>query len=233
MTAQFVFEKVFQSVHVDTLPHTDPYYQMGKATEVSFTNMVDLMRDPARLPLPSVNKLMALFWNLVGNRITPTGITKVPTLSFWAEIRNDRSIAMILCPEWWHLSLAKEPYFQMGALVFAASQAKDYWNHKFLPGSREEVKARSLSYEAELLHYFAKDAPDFKPNDYQKDVMAAYPNGLASVSSHYEGRDYDPFGGPPFTIDTEGFNLIQNRLSVLLSMYGQQKQSPPDKQEKG
>ena len=107
-------------------------------------------------------------------------------------------MAVVMCPENWYEQLRADPHMQMGALAYVASQAKDYWNHKFitLPGEdaqkkKKEVHDRAWSNEAELLHYFQRTAPNFNPNDYQKHVMGKYPLGTLSVPHNYVDRDYD------------------------------------------
>ena len=203
----FLFEKIFgEAKHIDSLKNEsgeeDPFYKSNKLMEQEFSDLVDVMRQHKWLPLPRINTLMSLFWRLVGNKISPVAMTTaVPTVSFWCEIRQGRSIALILVPQNWHDMLVADPHYQMGALAFAASQSKDYWNHKFRPGTSQEVKHRAWSYEAELLHYFSKTVPHFKPNEYQQKIMSEYPAGIDSVASHYEGRGYDGVF-PPFPVAT-------------------------------
>lgn len=196
-----LYQKLFNPEHIENLSKDDPRYSAGKAFEVKFTTMVEGMMDPSQLPLPAINSLMRLFWRLVGNKIVPSAMGGVPTLSFFAEIRSHKSAGMVICPEDWLDKVQEDPYYQMGALVFAASQAKDYWNHKFVPGSRNEIHARAWSYEAEWLHFLAATDPaGFKPNAYQQKIMNEYPQGIASEPSNYEGREYDGVF-PPYPVD--------------------------------
>lgn len=196
-----LYQKLFSTEHIDNLSKDDPRYSVGKAFEVKFTTMVEGMMNPSHLPLPAINSLMRLFWRLVGNKIVPSAMGQVPTVSFLAEIRQYKSVGMVICPEDWLDKVQQDPYYQMGALVYVASQAKDYWNHKFVPNSKKEIFARAYSYEAEWLHFLAATDPaGFQPNAYQQKLMAEYPQGIASVPSHYEGREYDGVF-PPFPVD--------------------------------
>lgn len=202
----FLFEKFFQDRKTleqmgQELGTDNPEFIKNKLMETEFSELVDVMRNPEHLPLPSINALMTLFWRLVGNKISPVAMTDaVPTLSFWAEIRGGRTLAFILCPIKWYEMLREDPHYQMGALVFAASQSKDYWNHQMLPHTRKAVKDRAWSSEAELLLYFARTSPKFKPNEYQQKIMQEYPLGIKSCSDHYIGRDYDG-EFPPYPVD--------------------------------
>lgn len=215
--APFLLHTVFQPKNLEQWGKEagvadDPFYKSCKLMEAEFSDLVDVMRQEKWLPLPQVNGLMSLFWRLVGNRIAPAAMTGVPTVSFWCEMQQrnfiPRSIAVIMVPEKWHDMIVADAHTQMGALVFVASQAKDYWNHKFLPGPgqtpeqcKKECLDRAWSHEAELLHYFQRTVPDFKPNDYQKHVMEKYPYGVfESIDMQYCGREYDGVF-PPFPVD--------------------------------
>jgi copper(I)-binding protein len=209
MESQFLLHTLFQPKHIDEfadeLGSDDPVFKKYKLMEAEFSDIVDVMRQDKWLPLPAVNTLMTLLWRVVGNKIAPVAMnSNVPTLSFWCEIHRsagqDRSLAVIMIPEKWHEMLVQDAHMQMGAMVFAASQAKDYWNHKFGSSSKKDIHDRAWSAEAELLHYFARTAPDFKANDYQKKIMERYPKGIASVDAHYVGREYDGVF-PPFPVD--------------------------------
>lgn len=208
----FLFDQVFKPTNLEQFGaeagKEDPFYKSCKLMEWEFSQLVDVMRQEVMLPFPRINILMSLFWRLVGNKISPVVMgSSVPTMSFWCELRDGKSMAVIMCPQNWHEQLASDPHMQMGALVFAASQAKDYWNHKFIPlpdediaQKKKEVFQRAWSNEAELLHYFQRTAPNFKPNEYQQKVIAEYPLGTLSISHNYVGRDYDGLF-PPFPVN--------------------------------
>lgn len=194
----------------DELGIDNPEFKKNKLMESEFSDLVDVMRKDNWLPLPAINTLMTLFWRIVGNNVTPVVMNpSVPTLSFWCEIHQsvghqNRSLATIMIPHNWHDLLVEDAHMQMGALVFAASQAKDYWNHKFPSSTKKEIHDRAWSYESELFHYFVRTSPGFKANSYQSKIMEEYPNGIASVDSHYVGREYDGVF-PPFPIDVDSF----------------------------
>lgn len=141
----------------------------------------------------------------MGNYITPVALTpSVQSLLFYCEQRKNKTVCFIMCPSNWHEMLLKDPFMQMGGLVFIASQAKDYWNLRLssqYENRKEEIKNRARSYEAELLNYFAKyKSEKFSANDWQKETIKLYPGGIMSEPSHYEGRDYDAKFPPfPFT----------------------------------
>ena len=204
----FLFNSIFQFQNLESLEENSDDYKKNKIIETEFTKLVDVMRDYDHLPHHEVNKLMTLFWRLVGNRITPVALTEsVPTIGFFCEIHKrhfvPRSVGLVFVPSNWHQLLMANPLKQMGAMVFVASQAKDYWNHRFLPpNDREEVTSRAHSNEAELLHYFSRTVPDFKPDAYQKHVMEKYSFGTKSLATNYVGRDFDGVF-PPFPIDEE------------------------------
>lgn len=196
-----LYQKMFATEYINNLDKGDPRYSVGKAFEEKFTTMVEGMMNPSHLSLPSINILMRLFWRLVGNKVVPSAMGGVPTVSFLAEVRQGKSVGMVICPIDWLERIQQDPYYQMGALIYVASQAKDYWNHKFVPGSKKEILARAYSCEAEFLHFLKTTDPvGFVPNPYQQKIMDEYPNGIASEPSQYDGREYDGVF-PPFPVD--------------------------------
>lgn len=178
---------------------------IAKRIEGEFTDLVAYLKSPKQIDNPSINKLMSLFESLVGNLVTPVALTNIQSLHFYCEQRKNKVVCLVMCPSNWHEMLIEEPFMQMGGLAFIASQAKDYWNHRFTSefhSQKEQIMKRAQSTEAELLHYFSKNKSDkFVPNDYQKEIMLTYPEGIKSEPSHYEGREYDgkfppfPFSG--------------------------------------
>jgi hypothetical protein len=206
MDKPYLFEKIFSPDQptkkledIKNVEGEEEFYEKNKLMESEFSDLVDVLRKDKYIKLPVINDLMTLFWRLVGNKISPAAMTSVPTLSFWCEKKNDKSIALILIPQNWHEQLIADPHYQMGALVYVASQSKDYWNNKVGPGLQDEVINRAQSYEAELLFHFQKTDPKFKPNDYQKEVMGKFPNGVYSEKTNYVGREYDG-NFPPFPV---------------------------------
>ncbi len=190
MSDRFIFETIFNPKNIKSLSDQDPLYIFAKQLEVEFTELVDLMRDPNRLQIPLINELMTLFWHLVGDKITPTAITEVHQMYFFAEVYATKSIGLVLCPENWCETLKSNPHYQMGAMVFCASQARDYWNHKY-PDLEGTNMNRAKAYESELLHWFAKNAESFQPNDYQQIIMECFPQGISATNLQYSGRGYD------------------------------------------
>jgi len=200
--------------HLNDFDHKDPLWLQGKLLEVTFTELVDRLRNPQTFPNPRINGLMSIFWRLVGNHIVPSSVMpSIPTMSFWCEVKNGTDMmATIICPADWPQRLQKEPHMQMGAMVYNASKAQDYWNLR-IPGLNEDQKDnhfRAMAWESELYRQFLKDDPGFTPNEYQQTVLEKFPNGLDSEDAKvlvYESRPF-PEGraamlvaGPPWPID--------------------------------
>lgn len=211
MKTSFIKE-LFESHHINRLNSDDPEYKEGKTIEAEFSDLVEVMQKSKFFPLPLVNDLMSLFWDLVGQKITPVAIVNmVPTPTFMCSVKGDgkkeTTFAMVLVPTNWHDMLVSDPYMQMGALVFLASKAKDYWNNKFHPSvyNGEEIVERAQFCESQLLHHFSKTREDFKPNEYQIYVMGKYPLGCSS-DNDYVGRNYDGVF-PPYPLDHDPTNF--------------------------
>lgn len=186
--SQFFFEKNFKFVDRDH----EAFKSSASKCESEFTELVRLMRDSSKFPVSLVNELMGLFWDLVGNKIVLSVIANVDALMFYAEVQSKKSVAAVICPANWHERIILDPYYQMGGLVYSASKAKDYWNLK------EPDHERALSYEAEVLSYFSKFAPAYKPTEYQKKVVERYPGGVRDNLTHYKSRPFSFAHCPPY-----------------------------------
>lgn len=153
-----------------------------------FDSGVDMLRTPEHFPNKNINKLMILFWRLVGNKITPAAIAPpVKTLSFWAEVKGLESIAVVMVPSNWVKMCHDEKWMQLGGLCYVASQAADYWHAKIF--NREDTIKRAQAYEAEFLNQL-KTMVKFDLNEYQQEVLNKFPNGLESCSLVYPLQEF-------------------------------------------
>jgi hypothetical protein len=158
-----------------------------------FASMVDFLRDK-KFPNIHIRELMDLIYNLVGSKMVPVGVVEVETVSFMAEVKHGEKTGLILIPPKF-LELCKENItMQFCALVFAGSQARDFYNDEMKKGgkySRKVIIDRAFYYEAELL-LLLKDEAGFIPTDYQKGVLEKYPKGLDSMPDElkYESKPF-------------------------------------------
>lgn len=174
------------------------------------TAVVGSLRNPKLVPLPRINKLMKLFWNLVGWRHVPVlGGTGVKSVHFYCEDRGGRAVGCIMMPPQWSKMMMEDPVMQTGAIIFAASQAQDFWTKKYLEAAdyqkrkkQNPLLLRAYAYESDWLHYIKRveEAPklvglesQWKPNDYQRDVLNNFPNGYDSLDPElqYETPEWE------------------------------------------
>lgn len=150
------------------------------------------LRDPAITPDARLNELATLCWRLVSSRTVSTVmIETVKQVSFAVVGTVENKPGIIILPKNWPVLFAKEPWMQLGAVVYAASQARDFWNNRLL-GHAAEAERRGKAYEAILLRMAARDESakwPFAQNAYQIEVteeFADFPQDLV-----YEGLDFD------------------------------------------
>lgn len=211
----FFIENLAKKIsHADQLPADDPDRKKGMEISNLFSSMVDFLRNFESIPNKKINALASLFWDLVGNNICPVAVTNVPTLSFWGEYQSSESLAMILLPENFLQMVKEDDVMQLGAILSAASKAKDYWNRKFVGYNETTANsdARAYTYETEM---FLLCPPTWKPNSYQQKIIERFPFGLRSAPAglHYESRPYPDTLGDleatgPFPLDLQA--IIQN-----------------------
>lgn len=195
-----VFRKVFgEPKYIDDLPSTECTVEAASAksdaklNERAFTETVALLGNPLLLYVPDVNKLMRVFWELVGQRHTPTACAGVKSVHFYVEMRTAApdgqnrlgggvNIATVMVPWNWYKMFLEDPIMQGGALVFVASQARDYFTERIFDppiDGKNPTKMRALAAESQYLHHIPSS--NWKPNEYQQEVMNEFPKGLASL----------------------------------------------------
>lgn len=197
-----LFRKLFNAEvqHIEDVPKTDltpkGAAELKNAQEISlaFTKFVESLRsDPGFSP--RIHDLGKLFYDLVGFRVTPVWLgPEVQAVNFWAEVpRNGKPFACVLCPHNWLSMIQSSPIMQLGAVTFAASQARDFYNEKL--EDKEGVRSRSRAFESELLRCFCRHkviTPEML-NSHQRKLLEEFPNGLDSLNSAlwYESRPFN------------------------------------------
>jgi hypothetical protein len=153
MTPSFLLDELFkgQCKNIDDLPANHPLLKSGKLAGDTFTLLVDFLRSPTNKN-KSVRSLMALFWDLVGNRITPTAITNgVPTLSFYAERMNGRFNGFVLCPEDWCQMIKEEFPMQLGSSRFQRQQSTGLLELKTARNVGDQRKRQQSHFRSGIL----------------------------------------------------------------------------------
>jgi hypothetical protein len=185
ITAAFVHG----GTRIENLPEGD-LKAAGMKIGEAFTVGVALLREWRN---PAVRDLAAMIWDIVGHRIVGTAIgPEVPSLTlaaFGAKSAYQLAAAgsklapqaIIFTPHRWLNMIAENAPYQLGALVFVGSQAVDYYNGRVLIDP-EALKTRARAYEAEYLISLTADAPEYKLNAYQREILEDFPYGLGTAS---------------------------------------------------
>lgn len=180
-------------VNVNDLPEDDPTAKIGKACEKLFTGGVGVLR--SNVPNDRIRALGRVVWDLVGHKQVLTAIgPDVPSLSFTVMKLKEMHQAIILIPKQWPKMVKDDPFMQLGAILFVGAQAVDFYNDRLL--GDDGVQRRWQAYEAELLHSIMTLLPRWKPNEYQREILARFPDGLDSKGVElYPYKPYVPSQG--------------------------------------
>jgi hypothetical protein len=201
-TAGTLFGRIFgQVLHVEDIPTSETTPEMAYWREKvvlvgnTFTTYVDLIRRSKFLG-ERVQGVGRLLWGLVGNRIVPGTVapTLTGTISFFGERKAEREFATIVIPPDWLQQIQEDPIMQFGGVVCVAGQARDFYNRKLDP----HTVNRGLALEAEALTGIRQVDADWRPNDYQSEILRRYPEGTKSLPEGvwYESKAFvDPRPG--------------------------------------
>lgn len=160
-----------------------------------FDAAVDALRSPL-FPNVPVNEAVTLMWRLIGNRMIPSAAGPVPTLSFTALGNDPKHLnAAVLIPANWPDLIAQNYKYQLGGIVFVASQCRDWYNGKLIVKPEDlrhpDVVRRAECYEASYLRTVLEQDPNYQLNGYQKHVLEVAPNGLLSLGNlAYESKPF-------------------------------------------
>lgn len=175
-------------VNIADLPADDPTAKIGKACENLFTGGVGVLR--SNIPNDRIRALGRVVWDLVGHKQVLVAIgPDVPSLSFTVMQIKALHQAIVLIPKGWPKMVEDDPFMQLGAILFVGAQVVDFYNDRLLGDNG--ARRRWHAYEAELLRTLKATLPSWKPNEYQCEVLANFPEGL-------DGKDVDLYPFKPY-----------------------------------
>lgn len=177
----------------------DSYSELIDKSTAYFDLIVDFLREENKFPNREINKLLSLTWRLVGNKHVPVTFDtegKLESLSFTFLKDEAEETAFFIMPRHFIQLVDEDPLMQIGAVVYNASQVRDYWTGKLKEEIQRELpeqfRVRAWAYEAEALLTMEKllegSGEKLLLNEYQYKVLGMYPNGLSDLhpSLYYE-----------------------------------------------
>jgi len=167
-------------------PLIDPEGYLRKTVK-AFDACVDFLRNPNSFPNQEINKLTTLLWRLIGNKEIPLVLDQwgFPELSFFYERRGYLTTSLLILPVDFLRQVNENPIHQLGAIVFNASEGRDYYTCKITGKNKPEIERRARGYEAEALLTLQKMAEEERVtiewNPYQLEILRENPRGIASL----------------------------------------------------
>lgn len=172
-----------------------------------FDTLVDFLREERKFPNREINNLTTLLWRLIGNKHIPMTLDtsgSVSNLSMLVLGKSGEEIPFFIMPKNFIVRVNENPAMQLGAVVYNASQARDYWTGKLVLekklGFNNNFHKRAIAFEAEMLITLKKVSSgvsqELELNDYQTAVLRNYPEGLKSLdpSLRYQTPPYKTIG---------------------------------------
>jgi hypothetical protein len=168
------------AVSINELDGDTPLAKRGRECEQLFTSGVIQLRMMKDLPL--ITDLMADVWGIYHYRHVVMALgpdVPSPCIAVVQRVKDGIFQALTFVPYAWPEMIKADPTHELGAIITVGSQSVDFYNNKLLSEEDSKIsKKRSLSYEAEFIHILSLSGHNL--NDYQKQVLAKYPNGFDS-----------------------------------------------------
>jgi hypothetical protein len=181
-------------VNVNDLPTSDPIMPIARQCESFFTGGVDVFRSV--LPSERLRALGRVIWDLVGHKQVLVAIgPDVPSLSFTVMKYKGVLQGIVFFPKNWPDLIKADSFMQLGAILYVGAQIVDYYNDRLI--GDPTAPGRWEAYEAEYLRVLGQLIPNgWQPNEYQRDIMKKYPDGLDSPGvTLYDYKGYVPAEG--------------------------------------
>ena len=163
----------------------------ARAIRETFTGGILLLKD--RFPNRGVRDLMSLYMDLLEGHVVSVGLgpsgSTISFVVFSEKDSPDEKKGAVLLPPNWAEDFPKKPIFQLGSLVFIASQVVDFYNDRVTDDSCCLAEA----WEAEYLFEIPALIPDWIPLSYQKVIMRDHPKGIESESVQHLRYTSKPF----------------------------------------
>jgi len=160
-----------------------------RRTVEAFDACVDFLRDPDSFPNQEINQLVTLLWRLIGNKQIPLVLDQwgIREMSFIVLGNSVKQTPFFILPVDFLKQVNYDPIYQLGAIVFNASQGRDYYTGKITGNNKAEVKRRARAYESEALLTLDKMAKasgqTIQWNPYQLEILRENPQGIKSLPS--------------------------------------------------
>ena len=151
----------------------------GSAAHKSASLFIKVLNHLRGFPHPGTQTMAEALWEIIYHNLVFVSLTD-PGEEIQLVIHTlecDFQQAMIKVPQDWLEVFLDDPVFQLGGALFAGSQAVDFYNGVFATdpdGSHELASA----HEAELIKLALYEFPTYQLDDYQKQLLDLYPEGL-------------------------------------------------------
>lgn len=122
---------------------------------------------------PEVANLAKYTKELLDKEYVQLTLGDVPSLTMAVLGKGNMIAGLIIAPYNWVEMCNDNPPCQLGAVIFCASQAADFYNGRL----SEEIKKRGEAYEAEYLKGI-RNMPGLELTDYQRYVVNNFPDGI-------------------------------------------------------
>jgi hypothetical protein len=170
-------------------PLINPQEYLRKTAD-AFYACVIFLRDPNSFPNEEINKLTNLLWQLIVNKEITLGLDKgrIREMSFVVLGNSLEQVPVFILPVDFLEQVNKNPIDQLGAIVFTASQVRDYYVGRIGKDNEKDIERRARGYEAEALLTLQKMAEKervtIKWNRYQRMILQENPRGIKSLPRH-------------------------------------------------
>ncbi|GIW63754.1 MAG: hypothetical protein KatS3mg091_556 [Patescibacteria group bacterium] len=177
-------EFIQNNANLSVPKNTEEY--LNRMVEV-FDSLVDFLRNPDKFPDPQINQLVTLLWSLIGNKDITVVLDQwnFPSVSFAVLGNNIEQQPILIIPRDFIIKVAEDPVFQLGMIVYMASQARDFYTGKIKEGSSDILTRRARAWEAQALltleEMAQKEGVQLTLNKYQLEILQENPNGLSSL----------------------------------------------------
>jgi hypothetical protein len=153
----------------------------GSRAHKSASMFIKVLNHMRGFPHPSTQAMAESLWEIIYHNLVFVSLAEAGEEMALVihTLECNFQQAMIRVPQDWIDAFLDDPIFQLGGALYAGSQAVDFYNGIFTadPDVSGELAA---AHEAEVIKLALYEFPTYEIDDYQRQLLQLYPEGLNS-----------------------------------------------------
>ena len=155
--------------------------EQGSRAHKSASLFIKVLNHMRGFPHPGTQAMAESLWEIIYHNLVFVSLAEPgeEMQLITQTIEADFQQALIKVPQDWLEAFLDDPIFQLGGALYAGSQAVDFYNG-ILSTDPDLSGDLAAAHEAEVIKLALYEFPTYQLDDYQRQLLDLYPEGLNS-----------------------------------------------------